>query len=166
LTYITTYDTICSMKTATKHTFSYLLRNSGDVLTEVEHVDVLLDRRDGADLLLVTESREDSIRDSLDITIRALSTVFASEKLRPAAMDAFVESHPWVSWLSPADREEFIDAFILTATACRSTGGYGPLEKFLNRWKASAQIVNTPELATLLAADRGKDEAILVKRPN
>ena len=165
MTYITTYDTIHGMTTTTKHTFSYLLRNSGDVLTEVEHADVLLDRRDGADLLLVTESREDSIRDSLDITIRALSSVFASRKLRPVAMEAFVESHPWVSWLSPTDREEFIDSFILTAKACRSTGGYGPLEKFLNRWKASAQIVHTPELSSLLTADRGEDEAVLLKRP-
>ena len=165
MTYITTYDTIYSM-TTTKHTFSFMLRNSGDVLTEVEHTDVLLDRRDGADLLLVTESREDSIRDSLDITVRALSNVFASQKLRPAAIEAFVESHPWVSWLPPADREEFIDLFILTARACRSTGGYGPLEKFLKRWKVSAEIVHTPELAALLTEDRGEDEAVLLKRPN
>ena len=121
MTYITTYDTIRGMTTTTKHTFSYLLRNSGNVLTEVEHADVLLDRRDGADLLLVTESREDSIRDSLDITVRALSSVFASQALRPAAIEAFVESHPWVSWLSPADREEFIDSFILTAQALSTT---------------------------------------------
>ena len=166
MTYNTTYDTIRSMATTTKHTFSYLLRNSGHVLTEVEHADVLLDRRDGADLLLVTESREDSIRDSLDITVRALSGVFASQALRPAAIEAFVESHPWVSWLSPSDREEFIDSFILIAKACRSTGGYGPLEKFLNKWKVSAQIVHTPELAALLAADRGEDEAVLLKRPS
>ena len=106
----------------------------------MEHADVLLDRRDGSDLLLVTESREDSIRDSLDITIRALSTVFASRKLRPATMEAFVESHPWVSWLSPVDREEFIDSFMLTTKACRSTGGYGPLEKFLNRGKLQLRL--------------------------
>ena len=153
------------MATTTKHTFSYLLRNSGDVLSEVEHADVLLDRRDGADLLLVTESREDSIRDSLDITVRALAAVFATRELRSVALDAFVESHPWVSWLSPADREEFIDTFILTAKACRSTGGYGPLEKFLNRWKVSAQIVHTPKLSALLTADRGEDEPVLLKRP-
>ena len=149
----------------TEHTFSFMLRNSGFILTEVEHADVRLDRRDGADVLLVTESREDSIRDSLDITVRAFSRVLNSQKLRGGAIDAFVETHPWVGWLSVADREEFIDSFIATAQACHSTGGYGPLEKLLKRWKASAQIVHNPELAALLTADRGEDEAVLLKRP-
>ena len=149
----------------TEHTFSFMLRNSGDVLTEVEHADVRLDRRDGSDVLLVTESREDSIRDSLDIAVRVLDRVLDSRKLRSATIDAFVETHPWVGWLSIADRAEFIDSFIATTQACRSTGGYGPLEKLLRRWKASAQIIHNPELVAILTADRGEDVAVLLKRP-
>lgn len=164
MTYNTTYDTINPMTTA-QHTFSFMLRNSGEVLSEVEHADVRLDRRDGSDIMLVTESREDSIRDSLDITIRAMARVLDFPKLRPEVIEAFVEVHPWVGWLSAGDREEFIDSFISTAKACRSTGGYGPLEKMLNRWKASAQIVHDPALAALLDVDRGEDEAIVLRRP-
>lgn len=151
--------------TIAQHTFSYMLRNSGDVLSEVELIDVKLDRRDGSDVILVTESREGSIRDSLDITIRTMGRVLDSPTLRPEVIDAFVEVHPWVGWLSVGDREEFIGSFISTAKACHSTGGYGPLEKMLKRWKASAQIIHDPELAALLTADRGVDEAFVLRRP-
>ncbi len=44
------------------HPFSHFLRKSGDVLDQVEVMDVHLGRRDGSDVMLVKTSREDSIR--------------------------------------------------------------------------------------------------------
>lgn len=164
MTYNTSYVTITSM-TITQHPISHFLRSSGSVLKEVEHGDVRLDRRDGEDVVLVSALREDSIRESLDMSVRTLAVVFRSTKMRTSAMSAFVEALPWVGWLSKSDRSEFVDAFLSTSQACRSTGSYEPLKRLLSRWKASAQIVHDPELAALLYADRGDDEEIALSRP-
>lgn len=151
--------------TITQHSFSHFLRSSGSVLEEVERGDVRLDRRDGEDVVLVTAGREDSIRESLDMSVRTLAAVFRSPGLRAPAMTAIVEALPWVGWLSKVDRLEFVDSFLNTSQACRSTGSYEPLKRLLNRWKASAQIVHDPELAALLYADRGDDEEVPLSRP-
>ena len=55
-----------------EHTFTHMLRNSGEVLAEVEHHDVVLRRRDGEDLFLGLRSREESVRDALGILARLL----------------------------------------------------------------------------------------------
>lgn len=164
LTYNTSYDTISDM-TIIQHSFSHFLRSSGSVLEEVEHGDVRLDRRDGEDVVLVTARREEAIRESFDMSVRTLSVLFKSAEIRPLAMSAFEEALPWVGWLSDSDRAEFVDSFLSTSQACKSTGSYEPLTKLLSRWKVSAQIVHDPELVAILYSDRGKDEAISLSRP-
>ncbi len=164
MTYNTTYDTISTMS-ALNHNFSYFLRNSGELLTAVEHGDVRLDRRDGSDLLLVTESREASVRESLEMATRALARVLSNTEHRRAGQQAFVEALPWLGWLSTPDQQDFLDSFITTSQACHATGGYGPLQKLLASWKASAQILHDPELVAYLNADRGVDEEVALSRP-
>jgi len=99
------------------------------------------------------------------MSVRTLAAVFRSPGLRAPAMTAIVEALPWVGWLSKVDRLEFVDSFLSTSQACRSTGSYEPLKRLLSRWKASAQIVHDPELAALLYADRGEDEEVPLSRP-
>jgi hypothetical protein len=164
LTYMTSYVTITPM-TISQHSLSDFLRKSGPILEEVEHGDVRIDRRDGEDLVLVTARREDSVRESLDMSVRTLAAVFRSDELRSEATSAFMEALPWIGWLGEVDRVEFIDSFLKTSQGCRSTGSYEPLSKLLFRWKASAQIVHDPDLAALLYADRGADEEISLVRP-
>lgn len=55
----------------TEHTFTFMLRNSGDVLAEVEHTDIVLRRRDGADLFLGLRSREIHANPELGQLLRA-----------------------------------------------------------------------------------------------
>lgn len=164
LTYVSSHVTIEAMSIA-EHTFSYLLRNSGDVLAEVEHGDVLLERRDGPDVLLGTVRREQAVRDGLDMAARALAAVLRDPALEARAVAALEEALPWVGWLDADDRVEFADGFVRTAQACHDTGGYEPLARLLHRWKASAQIVHDPELAALLHADRGEDAPVSLARP-
>lgn len=152
--------------TIAEHSLSHFLRGSGSVLVEVEHGDVRLNRRDGEDLVLVSAGREDSIRESLDMSVRTLSAVFRSSEFRPSAMEAMVEALPWIGWLSNADRSEFIDSFLAITQACRSTGSYEPLKNLLERWKTSAQIAHDPMLLEILHADRGVDEEISLSRPS
>lgn len=151
--------------TIAEHSFSYLLRNSGHVLNEVEHGDVLLERRDGPSVVLGTVRRERAVRDGLDLAAHALASVLRDPLLASRALAALEESLPWVGWLDPADRAEFATAFVQTAQACHDTGGYEPLARLLNRWKASAQIMHDPDLAALLTADPEDDSPVRLARP-
>jgi len=152
------------MSTA-EFTFSYLLRNSGDVLAVVEHSDVRLARRDGSDLIVGTVRRETAVRDGLDLAVRALGAVLDDPALAERAQTAIESALPWIGWLDAADRKEFLDNFVRMVSACRDTGNYEPLAKLLHRWHASAQIAHSPELAALLAEPRGTDERVSLSRP-
>ena len=151
--------------TTVEFTLSYLLRNSGEVLAAVEHSDVRLQRRDGADLLVGTVAREDAVRDGLDMASRVLAVMLADPELADRVVGAIEDALPWVGWLDEPDRRSFADDFVRTASACHDTGNYGPLAKLLNRWKASAQIAHSPELSALLSEPRGKDERVRLSRP-
>lgn len=149
----------------TEHTLSFMLRNSGDVLHEVEHADVRLSRRDGPDIILVTAEREQAVRDGLHLATRVLGSMLSDSTLEARALVALATAVPWVGWLDDVDQREFARAFVRTVDACRDTGSHGPLVSMLNRWRASAQIVHDPELAGLLTADRGADSPVPVERP-
>ncbi len=151
--------------TTADFTLSYMLRNSGEVLNAVDHTDVKLARRDGADLHVGTMRRETAVRDSLDLAARALGAVLSDPDLSEHAMNAIEEALPWVGWLDVEGRHEFAVGFIRTTSACHDTGNYEPLAKLLNRWRASAQIAQSPELSALLSQPRGADERIALARP-
>jgi hypothetical protein len=152
------------MTTMTR-SFSGMLRNSGDVLHELEHADVLLHRRDGEDVMMVARHRESAVRDSLSMAVRGLGAVLADADLAGRVLDALADAMPWTAWLEPQDRASFARAFVSTAQACYETDYFEPLSRLLNRWKSSAEIAHDPELSALLAADRGDDELVALDRP-
>lgn len=147
------------------HPFSHFLRKSGDVLDQIEVMDVHLVRRDGSDVMLVKTSREESIRESLNMSVLTLASLSRIGILRPKLLDALVEALPWISWLDPKDRELFFEDFIQTAQSCHAVSQYEPLEKLLVQWKRSAEISNNPQLLAILIAPRGEDQVIPLSRP-
>ena len=151
--------------TIAEHTLSFMLRNSGDVLEDVELGDVRIVRRDDSDLFIGTVRREQAVRDSLELAARALSEVLAVPELEARAMSGIEQALPWVTWLVPDDRLEFATSFVRTVRACHDTDNYEPLTRLLGRWKASAQIANDPELAVSFNADRGVDQIVRLARP-
>jgi len=136
--------------TIVTHAFSHMLRHSGEVLADLEHGDVLLERRDGASLIVGTVRRERAVRDGLDVAARVLATMLSDPALASRTRVALASALPWVAWLDASDQAEFADAFVRTAQACHDTDNYEPLARLLHRWKVSAQIVHDPELARLL----------------
>lgn len=149
--------------TVVTHSFSYMLRHSGEVLADVEHADVLLERRDGTDLMFETVRRGRAVREGLDVAAQALTAVLQDPALQAHALSALERALPWVAWLEQQDRTEFATAFVSTARACHDTDNYEPLARLLHRWKVSAQIVHDPELARLLEDD--EQEPVAVQRP-
>ncbi len=136
------------------------------MIREVEDLDVVIERRDGPDLMLVTVDRENAIREGLGTALRALQWMLSDSDLADRSREAFSDSLPWYGWLPLEDQLTFLTDFSKTASVCTSTGVYSPLEKMLNAWEKTALIHHDPALRSVLTADRGPDQVVAVTAPN
>ncbi len=147
-----------------EHTFTHMLRNSGEVLAEVEHRDVVLRRRDGADLFLGLRSREESVRDALGVLARLLLAASVDPDTRQRVAGALSASLPWTTFLPDDERGEFFEALTATVAACAEVDTFEPLAHLIEGWRATAEIHANPELAKVLSVPRS-GPPVKVKRP-
>lgn len=150
--------------TVVEHTLSYLLRNSGDVIAEVEHQDVVLQRRDGADLFLGLRSREESLRSALGVLARLLVAASLDPATRDRVASALTTSLPWTSFLPERERAEFFEALTTRAAACVELGTFEPLARLIDGWRATAEVYGVPELRAKLEVDRS-GPPVPIRRP-
>lgn len=147
-----------------EHSLSYMLRNSGAVLEELERRDVVLQRRDGEDLYLALRSRERGVRESLGVLAHIVRAALHDESARVTIARWLSEELPWTSFLPPEDREAFLADFAKTSAACAEMDVYEPLLQTLNGWRATAQVYADPRLAEVMReAHRGP--AVRLRRP-
>lgn len=147
-----------------EHTFTHMLRNSGDVLAEVEHRDVVLRRRDGGDLFLGLRSREDSVRDALGILARLLLAASVDPETRQRVAGALSASLPWTTFLPEDERSEFFEALASTAAACVEVDTFEPLAHMIEGWRAAAEIHANPDLVEALGVEHA-GPPVKIKRP-
>ncbi|MBI2705311.1 MAG: hypothetical protein HYX32_08500 [Actinobacteria bacterium] len=146
------------------HTFTHMLRNSGEVLAEVEHRDVVLRRRDGEDLFLGLWSREESVRDALGILARLLLAATVDLDTRERVASSLAASLPWTTFLPADEREEFFAALTSTAAACVEVDTFEPLAHLIDGWRATAEVHANPNLARLLNVEHA-GPPVKIKRP-
>jgi hypothetical protein len=138
-----------------KRNFSELLRQSGDVLRDVEHHDVLLHRRDGEDLMLVRADREEIVRDTVGLSSSLLRWFV---RAHPREMvEALRDALPWLRFLPEGDLETFGREFVDILEACISLGSYDQLGILLAQWRNTAYVWSRPELLHELQADHADD---------
>jgi hypothetical protein len=147
-----------------EHTFTHMLRNSGEVLAEVEHRDVVLRRRDGEDLFLGLRSREESIRDALGVLARLLLAASVDPDTRRRVAAALSASLPWTTFLPEDERAEFFEALTSTVAACVEVDTFEPLARLIDGWRTTAEVHANPQLAKVLGVRRS-GPAAKVKRP-
>ncbi|MCU0271002.1 MAG: hypothetical protein MUF83_20490 [Acidimicrobiales bacterium] len=140
--------------TSAECTFTHMLRNSGEVLAEVEQRDVVLRRRDGDDLFLGLHSREESIRASLGVLARLIVVAGADPETRSRLADGLAGSLPWTGFLPDDERVEFIDALASTAAACVELDTFEPLAHLIDGWRATAEVHANPRPARTSKAPR------------
>lgn len=138
-----------------EHNFSEFLRKSGDILREVEDHDVLLRRRDGADLMLVRADREAVVRDTVGLSSSLLGW-FARTHARELA-EGLPEALPWLHFLPERDRAEFAEELVRMLEACISLGSFDRLGALLNQWRNTAYVWSRPELLEALRRDHAED---------
>lgn len=147
-----------------EHTFTHMLRNSGEVLAEVEHRDVVLRRRDGEDLFLGLRSREESVRDALGVLARILLAASVDPETRRRVVGALSVSLPWTTFLPDDERAAFFEALTAMAAACVEVDTFEPLARLIEGWRATAEIHANPELAERLSVPRS-GPAVTIERP-
>ena len=137
------------MNQTAEATLTDFLRDPKAVVDRLEHADVVLHRRNAEDLRLSLESRSKAVAASVRFVARVLGSALSDETVRPR-LEASAEAIPWVSFLPPRQRQEFLVDFFRTAEAAAELGVMTPLAQLLREWQATAAIYANPDLATEL----------------
>jgi hypothetical protein len=109
-------------------TLSELLLHSGRVLPEVEEGEILLHRRDGEDLILMTRRQSEALH-------TVAQAFFALSTGDRHAVDAVL---PWLVFLDPADRDECLRELREVGAASLHTGRLTRLAETMYAWEATA----------------------------
>ncbi len=128
-----------------KRNFSDIVRRSGEVLKVSESgQDVLLQRRDGADLMLVPAEREEGIRDSLRTAASLLLAGLEGDAARKALTAKAPGTLPWLRLLPVEWHAQFLREFAETAQAAVDTGAFGALGQLERSWNVTARLYAEP----------------------
>lgn len=137
------------MSSTAEATLTDFLRDPKAVVERLEHVDVVLHRRNAEDLHLSLESRTEAVADGVRFLARMLSAALTDAAVRDR-LQASAEAIPWLSFLPTQRRQEFLAEFFRTAEAAAELGVMTPLAQLLREWQATAAIYADPELAAEL----------------
>jgi hypothetical protein len=137
------------MSRTAEATLTDFLRDPKSVVERVEHVDVVLHRRNAEDLRLSLESRAEAVEDGVWLMSRVMSTALNDPTVRER-LSAALDAIPWLSFLPMEQRHEFVVEFFRTAAGAAELGVMTPLTQLLREWQATAAIYADPELATEL----------------
>lgn len=137
------------MSTTGEATLTEFLRDPNAIVERLTHVDVVLHRRNAEDLRLSLESRTEAVAESVEFLARLLGTALADEVVRQR-LRASAEAIPWLGFLPPDRREEFLGEFFRCAEAAAELGVMTPLAQLLREWQATAAIYADPALAAEL----------------
>ncbi len=121
-------------------TLSHFLRRSGEVLKRTDTEDVVLERRDGDDLLISTVARADAVRAGLDLLAEAVLEIMRDSTLSIALARAIGSSARWTSTLAPREREDLLRDVATAAAQSSSLGAAAPLMRSLERWRRTARL--------------------------
>lgn len=122
---------------AATRTLTEFLQHSGKVLPEVERGEVVLRRRDGDDVVLVSREHWQALGDSL----RALAEAQQRDRVRGGSEGEEPRGWfalPWMSLLHPDDQQRCLEELTATALAALETGNLAVLAETVARWRATA----------------------------
>lgn len=138
------------MKTA-RVAYSGFLRGPGDVLPKVEVEDVVLERRDGVDLVLSTVPRVEAVREGLDVGVDLLRAVARDHA--DLLAEALREDQPWITWLPADDQVACVRELTADLAASIDTGSFVRFHDDLVAWRHTAEVWADPDLAAALQGD-------------
>jgi hypothetical protein len=131
----------------TVQTFSYstFLRGPSQVLPSLADADVILERRDEENLVLMRAERFEAAAAGLRIAARSLAVL--ARRQRDLAEELLAEELPWLTWLPAAERLSCVRELLADLVAGADTGLLTPFARNLASWRSTAEVWSDPTLA-------------------
>lgn len=143
--------------------FSTLINKQTSVFPALDDADVVLERRDAENLVLMRSERFQAMADGLTLAAKSLAVIARTN--RSLAEDVFAEELPWLKWLPPEARSECVAELLDHLLAGADTGLLLPFARALREWKSTAEIYSDPELAERLRGPFATETAEDLARP-
>ena len=121
-------------------TLTEFLQHSRQVLPELDEGEVVLRRRQGDDVVMLSRPHWEAILDSVRLLAEARQ-VQAQANRGPVTSPPAWLSLPWLALLEPEDRDACIQELASTALAAVESGRLRPLAEALEVWRATALAV-------------------------
>jgi len=141
-----------------------LINKQTSVFPALEDADVILERRDAENLVLMRSERFQAMTDGLHLAARSLSIVARTN--RALAEEVFSVELPWLTWLPAEARLECMRELLDHLLAGADTGLLLPFARALREWKSTAEIYSDPELARRLRGPFDTTDAVDLPRPD
>lgn len=125
--------------------YSSFLRGPSQVLPTLDDADVVLERRDDENLVLMRAERFDAAAASLRVAARALAIL--AQRNSDLAEEVLAEELPWTTWLPEAERRTCVRELLDQLLAGVSTGEFLPFGRALISWRSTAVVWSDPRLA-------------------
>ncbi len=127
-------------------TLTDFLRDPKSIVEQLDRRDVVLHRRNAADLHLSLRSRAEADDEAVGFLARLLGRVLADVDVRERFAES-VATIPWVTFLPASERDVFVEEVVRTAEGAADLGSMAALAQVLTEWKATAAIHADPTLA-------------------
>jgi hypothetical protein len=128
--------------------YSTFLRGPSQVLPALTNADVILERRDDENLVLMRAERFEAVAAGLRIAARSLAVL--SRRDWDLAVDLLAEELPWLTWLPHTERLTCVHELLSDLVAGAETGLFTPFARNLASWRTTAEVWADPKLATEL----------------
>ncbi|MQY30700.1 hypothetical protein NRB56_63030 [Nocardia sp. RB56] len=143
--------------------FSDLVRKQTSVFPLLADADVLLERRDAENVVLMRDERYRAMEGALRLAARSLGLVARGN--RQLAEEVFAEELPWLTWLPAKHRPEAVRELLDDLLAGADTGYYLPFLRDLIAWQHTAEIHTDPARVAQLSGPFDPADFAEVERP-
>jgi PHD/YefM family antitoxin component YafN of YafNO toxin-antitoxin module len=124
--------------------FSTLINKQTSVFPALADSDVILERRDAENLVLIRSERFEAMAISLRLTARSLAVIAKTN--HQLAEEVFAEELPWLKWLPADARTECVKELLENLLAGVDTGLFLPFAREFYSWRSTAEAYSDPEL--------------------
>lgn len=124
----------------TTATFSDLLRKPKDVLANLEEADIVVTRRDGADIRIGLDSTAHADEAMVGAFAAMIGSFVRKPEVAETLIDALHGPFPWMEFLSAEGRREFAHEFLRVARSCASIGNFKRLSLVVADWQETASL--------------------------
>jgi PHD/YefM family antitoxin component YafN of YafNO toxin-antitoxin module len=115
------------------------------VLPTLDDADVILERRDEENLVLMRAERFEAVSSGLRIAARSLAIL--ARRDAGLAEEVLAEELPWLHWLPEHERAACVRELLADLVAGADTGLLLPFARNLASWRATAEVWSDPRLA-------------------